>query len=130
MSRITITDLRNQCDHTNERLAEYGSKYRVREGVRNGYQAVDILHVNAKDGCIDRNLVGGTSRECLEAVREFQWDEARRIERESLKARATLADSLLNMLATPGPLRKRDLKTFAKELGIFPNSVDTVTDAA
>lgn len=68
-NRLTVADLRNAVESVNRELFESGSNYFLKEGGRNGYQAVDLYAVeeNGEISC-ERNLVCGTSRECIAEI--------------------------------------------------------------
>ena len=80
--RITVRDLRESVVAANEFAEQIGSDLRLSEQGRNGYQAVDIVSIHDKTGCIVRNLVCGTSRECREEVYNWRRSEGYRIERD------------------------------------------------
>lgn len=65
----TICSLRADIEKYNRWLAEGGSNFFYREQGRNNYQAVDLMKVE-EDGSIscERNLEGGSSRDCLQAI--------------------------------------------------------------
>lgn len=69
MRRYTITDLRQQIDRINDELEREGIPYRMEEGGRNGYQAVDLYKIPRKNGCIERTIGCGTSREVADYAR-------------------------------------------------------------
>lgn len=69
MSRYTVTDLRQDVALYNSFRAADTSTYFYRSQGRNGYQNIDLYHVNA-DGSVEcqRHVEGGSSRECRDGM--------------------------------------------------------------
>jgi hypothetical protein len=97
----TVTNLRREINEINEHLAECGSRKRLEECGRNGYQAIDAYTVDENgrvSSGIDFNVQCGSSRECGDAARAFYYNEYDRIGKEKTDAYVKFANRVLRLL--------------------------------